>query len=195
MGFQRVKPFGRRRHRSRLFFTKGSLEFFSMEMLWAPWRMDYIMGPKPDACVFCLPENPDGDRERLVLARGRHTFVIMNKFPYNSGHLMVTPFRHAHCLTELTPEESLEMTKGLTYCTQAMQDAMRPQGINIGLNLGEAAGAGIAAHLHFQMVPRWNGDSSFMAVFGETRVIPQLLRSTYDRLEPFFKDYHATVTS
>lgn len=166
-----------------------------MDVLWAPWRMDYILGPKPDACVFCLPEGTDEDRERLVLARGRYTFVIMNKFPYNSGHLMVTPFRHASCLTELATEETLELTRGLTYCTKAMQEAMHPQGINIGLNLGEAAGAGIAAHLHFQMVPRWNGDSSFMAVFGETRVVPQLLRSTYDRLFPFFKDYHATVTS
>ncbi|NTV53122.1 MAG: HIT domain-containing protein [Candidatus Firestonebacteria bacterium] len=166
-----------------------------MDVLWAPWRMDYILGPKPDACVFCLPRDTDGDRQRLVLARGRHTFVIMNKFPYNSGHLMVTPFRHAQCLTELTPEETLELTKGLTYCTKAMREAMRPQGINIGLNLGEAAGAGLAAHLHFQMVPRWNGDSSFMAVFGETRVVPELLLSTYDRLKPFFSDYLATVTS
>ena len=165
-----------------------------MKQLWCPWRLEYILGPKPDACVFCLPEDTSGDRDRLVLARGRHSFVIMNKFPYNSGHLMVTPFRHASCLTELVPEETLELTRGLTYCTKAMQDAMRPQGINIGLNLGEAAGADIAAHLHFQMVPRWNGDSSFMAVFSETRVVPQLLLSTYDRLQPFFKDYHATVT-
>jgi len=166
-----------------------------MDLLWAPWRMDYILGPKPDACVFCLPEGIDEDRQRLVLARGRQTFVIMNKFPYNSGHLMVTPFRHASCLTELTPEETLELTRGITFCTRVLKEAMRPQGINIGLNLGDAAGAGIASHLHFQMVPRWNGDSSFMAVFGETRVIPQLLLETYDRLKPFFKEYHATVTS
>ncbi|WP_300157370.1 HIT domain-containing protein [Solidesulfovibrio sp.] len=166
-----------------------------VEVLWAPWRMDYILGPKPDACVFCLPEDAREDRERLVLARGRHTFVIMNKFPYNSGHLMVTPLRHASCLTELTPDEALELTQGLTFCTKAMHETMHPQGINIGLNLGEAAGAGIAAHLHFQMVPRWNGDSSFMAVFGETRIVPQLLLSTYDRLKPFFKGYPATVTS
>lgn len=166
-----------------------------MEQLWAPWRMDYILGPKPDACVFCLPEDPSGDRERLVLARGRHSFVIMNKFPYNSGHLLITPRRHVSCITELTVDENLELTRGLAYCTDVLNKAMHPQGINIGLNLGEAAGAGIAAHLHYQMVPRWNGDSSFMAVFSETRVIPQLLASTYDRLEPFFKDYPATVTS
>ncbi|WP_043631553.1 HIT family protein [Desulfovibrio sp. TomC] len=166
-----------------------------MEVLWAPWRMDYILGPKPDACVFCLPQTRDEDRERLVLARGRHSFVIMNKFPYNSGHLMVTPLRHASCLTELAPEENLELTRGLAYCTRVIKECMKPQGINIGLNLGEAAGSGIAAHLHYQMVPRWNGDSSFMAVFSETRVMPQLLVSTYDRLEPFFSDYLATVTS
>ena len=166
-----------------------------MEVLWAPWRMDYILGPKPDACVFCLPEGRDEDRQRLVLARGRHAFVIMNKFPYNSGHLMVTPFRHVSCITDLTVEEQLELTRGLAYCTGVLKEALRPQGINIGLNLGEAAGAGIAAHLHYQMVPRWNGDSSFMAVFSETRVVPQLLASTYDRLVPFFEKYTATVTS
>ena len=166
-----------------------------MEVLWAPWRMEYILGPKPDGCVFCLPEETDGDRDRLVLARGRHGFVIMNKFPYNSGHLMVTPFRHVSCITQLTDEENGELTRGIAYCTRVIGDCMRPQGINIGLNLGEAAGSGIAAHIHYQLVPRWNGDSSFMAVFGETRVVPQLLLSTYDRLLPFFKGYHATVTS
>ena len=166
-----------------------------MKQLWCPWRLEYILGPKPDACVFCLPETHDEDRQRLVLARGRHSFVIMNKFPYNSGHLMVTPFRHASCLTQLTPEENLELTRGLTYCTRVINECLRPQGINIGLNLGEAAGSGIAAHLHYQMVPRWNGDSSFMAVFGETRVMPELLVSTYDRLKPFFSEYLATVTS
>jgi len=166
-----------------------------MEQLWAPWRMDYILGPKPDTCVFCLPEDTSEDRDRLVLARGKHSFVVMNKFPYNSGHLLVTPRRHVSCITELTVDENLELTRGLAYCTDVLKKAMHPQGINIGLNLGEAAGAGIAAHLHYQMVPRWNGDSSFMAVFSETRVIPQLLASTYDRLKPFFKDYPATVTS
>jgi ATP adenylyltransferase len=175
--------------------ARAAWSFHTMELLWAPWRMEYILGPKPDACVFCLPESQDGDRERLVLARGRYTFVIMNKFPYNSGHLMVTPFRHASCLTELAPEEALELTLGLTYCTRVLNESMKPQGINIGLNLGEASGAGIAAHLHFQLVPRWNGDASFMAVFSETRVVPQLLLQTYDRLKPFFQDYHATVTS
>jgi ATP adenylyltransferase len=159
------------------------------EVLWAPWRMQYILGPKADDCVFCIPKDTGGDRDRLVLARGGHSFVIMNKYPYNSGHLMVTPYRHTSCLTELSPEEMCEVSLGLAFCTEVMKKAFSPQGINIGLNIGEAAGSGIAAHLHFQMVPRWNGDSSFMAVFGETRVVPELLLSTYDRIKPLFAGY------
>jgi ATP adenylyltransferase len=152
--------------------------------------MEYILGPKPDSCVFCIPEHapdhPGEDRDRLVLARAEHCFVIMNKFPYNSGHLMICPNRHVSCLTELSPLESVEMMAALTVCTDIVRKAFRPQGINIGLNLGEAAGAGIATHLHFQLVPRWNGDNSFMAVFGQTHVIPELLLETYDRIKPRF---------
>ncbi|WP_034642328.1 HIT family protein [Desulfovibrio inopinatus] len=155
-------------------------------ILWAPWRMDYILGPKPDSCVFCLPETTTEDRERLVLTRGRHAYVIMNKFPYNCGHLMVVPYRHVSCLTDLNQAESEECMTLLQQATAVMKEAFNPNGINIGLNLGSAAGAGIAAHLHFQMVPRWNGDSSFMAVFSATRVVPESLLSTYDRLKPRF---------
>jgi len=157
-----------------------------MDRLWAPWRMEYILGPKPDSCVFCLPDHTGEDRERLVLARAEHTYVIMNKYPYNSGHLMICPYRHVSCLTELTPGESTEMMAALAACTAIVKEAFRPNGINAGLNLGEAAGAGIAAHLHFQLVPRWNGDNSFMAVFGQTHVIPELLLETYDRIKPRF---------
>ena len=157
-----------------------------MDVLWAPWRMEYILGPKPDSCVFCIPEHTGEDRERLVLARAGHCFVIMNKFPYNSGHLMICPYRHVSCPTELEPGESSEIMAALTACTAIVRAVFSPQGINIGLNLGEAAGAGIAAHLHFQLVPRWNGDNSFMAVFGQTHVIPELLLETYDRIKPRF---------
>lgn len=157
-----------------------------MENLWAPWRIEYILGPKPDACVFCLPDHTDEDRDRLVLFRGRHNFVIMNKFPYNCGHLMVTPYRHVMCLTELTPEENIEMTELLRECTAILKKTFNPGGINVGLNLGEASGAGIREHLHFHLVPRWNGDSSFMAAFSEVRVIPEHLLQTYDRLKPSF---------
>lgn len=159
-----------------------------MKQLWCPWRIEYILGPKPDACVFCLSERTNEDEERLVLYRGKSAFVIMNKYPYNNGHLMVTPFRHLMNICDLTREESFEMMELLRYCTDILQRAFAPQGVNIGLNLGEAAGAGIREHLHFHLVPRWNGDSSFMAVMDEVRVVPEHLRSTYAALKPFFTE-------
>ncbi len=157
-----------------------------MKVLWAPWRLSYILGPKPDACVFCLPEHTHEDEERLILHRGKHCFVIMNKFPYNNGHLMVTPYRHVMDFTLLTNEESTEMMDFLQRCTGILQARFHCQGINIGLNLGEAAGAGIREHLHFHLVPRWNGDSSFMAVMDEVRMVPEHLHATYLALKPFF---------
>lgn len=155
--------------------------------LWAPWRMEYILGAKPDACVLCLPtDDLSQDEERRVLYRGKTAFVIMNKFPYNNGHLMVAPFRHTMDLPLLTHEESTEIMSLLQVCTSILRKQFSPQGINIGLNLGEAAGAGIRDHLHFHLVPRWNGDSSFMAVMSETRVIPEHLAATYAKLKPLF---------
>ena len=158
-----------------------------MKTLSAPWRIDYILGPKPDECVFCLPEHMEEDEERLVLYRGKYSFVIMNKYPYSNGHLMVTPYRHVQCLTALPAEEAHEMMDLLQACTDILKQCFNsPPGINIGLNIGEAAGAGIREHLHFHLVPRWNGDHSFMAVMAETMVIPEHLRSTYCKLKPFF---------
>jgi len=157
-----------------------------MKQLWCPWRLDYILGPKPETCVFCLPEQTDEDEDRLVLYRGKKNFVIMNKYPYNNGHLMVTPYRHVMSLCKLTQDECAEIMKLLQYSTEILQQRFSPQGINIGLNTGEAAGAGIREHLHFHIVPRWNGDSSFMAVMDEVRVIPEHLQSTYAALKPSF---------
>jgi len=157
-----------------------------MDVLWAPWRLDYILGPKPDECVFCVPDHAGEDAERFILHRGLYNYVIMNRFPYNNAHLMVTPFRHVSCLTDLRPEEAHENMELLQSCVRILGEVFHPHGINAGLNLGEAAGSGIAAHIHFQIVPRWNGDSSFMAVFSETRVMPEHLRSTYNRLKPHF---------
>lgn len=157
-----------------------------MKVIWAPWRLSYILGPKPDECVFCLPEDQSQDRERLILYRGTHAFVIMNKYPYNNGHLMVTPYRHVMDFTILTSEETCEIMTLLQSCTAILQERFRCQGINIGLNLGEAAGAGIREHLHFHLVPRWNGDSSFMAVMDEVRMVPEHLTSTYEALKPYF---------
>jgi ATP adenylyltransferase len=157
-----------------------------MKQLWAPWRIEYILSPKPDACVFCLPPHNREDAQRLVLYRGQHSFVIMNKFPYNCGHLMATPYRHAMNLQELTEEESSELMKLLRQCSMILQECFHCQGQNLGLNTGEAAGAGIREHLHFHIVPRWNGDSSFMAVMNEVRVMPEHLLATYARLKPHF---------
>lgn len=157
-----------------------------MKQLWCPWRIDYILGPKPDACVFCLPEHRQEDEERYVLHRAEKSFVIMNIFPYSSGHLMVTPYRHVMDICALTSGEASEIMTLLRECSDILRKAFSPQGINIGLNMGEAAGAGIREHLHFHLVPRWNGDSSFMAVMDEVRVMPEHLRRTYERLKPFF---------
>ena len=157
-----------------------------MKQLWAPWRIEYILSPKPDACVLCLPSHTWEDGQRLVLYRGQHSFVIMNKYPYNCGHLMVTPYRHIMNLQELTEGESSELMQLLRQSSRILQESFHCQGQNLGLNIGEAAGAGIREHLHFHIVPRWNGDSSFMALMDAVRVMPEHLLATYARLKPHF---------
>lgn len=158
-----------------------------MQHLWCPWRMEYILGPKPEACVFCIPEHTEEDRERLILYRGQWNFVIMNKYPYNNGHLMVTPYRHLMNIVDLTQEEAHEQYDLTRQCVSILREAFNtPPGFNVGLNLGEAAGAGIREHLHMHIVPRWVGDSSFMAVLDEVRVMPEHLDQTYTQLKPFF---------
>ena len=162
-----------------------------MKPLWAPWRMDYILdkearsAPSED-CVFCVDATDADDAERLVLARRRQAFVIMNRFPYNNGHLLVAPYRHVADLCDLSADESRELFDLICLSRQVLQEVMAPQGMNIGLNLGAAAGAGIADHLHWHLVPRWQGDTNFMPVLGETRVIPQHLAVTYDMLAAAF---------
>lgn len=157
-----------------------------MKHLWAPWRMEYILGPKPDECVFCLPQSTDEDEARLVLHRARHCFVIMNKYPYNNGHIMVCPYRHVMRLDDLSAETTHEMMDLMQACTTILSTHFHCEGINVGLNLGAAAGAGIREHLHFHLVPRWNGDSSFMAVLDEVRTVPESLASTWRALKPHF---------
>ena len=158
-----------------------------MQHLWCPWRMDYILGPKPESCVFCIPGHTDEDEERLILYRGQWNFIIMNKFPYNNGHLMVTPYRHLMNILDLTKEEASEQYELTRQCVAVLREAFTmPPGFNIGLNLGEAAGAGIREHLHMHIVPRWVGDASFMAVFDEVRVMPEHLSQTYAKLKPYF---------
>ncbi len=157
-----------------------------MKVLWAPWRMEYILSKKPEGCIFCsMPEEGD-DEKNYILMRGKVSYVIMNRYPYNNGHLMVVPFRHVPDLEDLDDETMLELFKLTRFSIQCLRQAFRPDGFNVGINLGKIAGAGIEAHLHIQIVPRWAGDTSFMAVFDETRVIPEHLKDTYKRLKPFF---------
>lgn len=158
-----------------------------MKHLWSPWRIDYILGPKPDSCVFCLPSHTDEDAERLVLHRAKHAFVIMNKFPYGNGHIMVCPYRHVMEMSELETGELHEAIELIQKCSVILKEHFHCEGINVGLNQGQAAGAGIREHLHFHLVPRWNGDSSFMAVFDEVRTIPEHLCRTYTKLRPYFQ--------
>jgi ATP adenylyltransferase len=173
-----------------------------VDILWSPWRMAYISpdsagsgeasGPAPapdpapnaDACVFCdLPaQGPAHDRENLLLLRAETMFVILNRYPYNSGHLMIIPYRHLRDIGRLTPAECAEMMALLQRMVAALTAEYRPQGFNVGMNLGEVAGAGIAGHLHMHVVPRWGGDTNFMPVVGATKVLPEALSQTWTRL-------------
>jgi ATP adenylyltransferase len=157
-----------------------------MDKLWAPWRMEYILQEKPSGCIFCDKPGQDQDRENLILYRGTCSFIIMNYYPYNNGHLLVTPYRHVADLSALTAAEQTEMMTLLGRCTQVLQDRVKPHGFNIGMNLGRVAGAGIDDHLHFHIVPRWNGDTNFMPVTGHTKVLSQGLYESWDLLKPLF---------
>lgn len=157
-----------------------------MERLWAPWRLEYIQCPDGDCCVFCLDEGVGGDQERLIVARGECSYVIMNRYPYSNGHLMVSPYRHLADPAELNDKEVLEIHRFVVQAQQVLRDTCAAQGFNVGWNIGEAAGAGIAGHMHVHIVPRWQGDSNFMTVLSETRVIPQHIEKTYDLLRGGF---------
>jgi len=162
-----------------------------MKQLWAPWRMEYIQGEdRPDDCIFCLEDRSAEDRERLVLYRGSRAFVMMNKFPYTNGHLLIAPFRHTADPAELEDDEALEMHRLLILGRGVLADCVNPQGFNIGMNLGQVAGAGVADHLHLHIVPRWSGDTNFMPVFADVRVIPQHLEATYQLLAKAFAGRH-----
>ncbi len=157
-----------------------------MQNLWAPWRIEYILGKREPYCIFCPEGDGLSDEERLILHRDRLVMVMMNKYPYNNGHLLVAPWRHLARLEELSEEEMTDLMKWVTICTTILQRVMRPQGFNIGLNLGAAAGAGVEDHLHFHVVPRWQGDTNFLTVFADVRSIPEHLQQTYEKLRPHF---------
>ena len=158
----------------------------TLERLYTPWRLAYVTGAaKSSECVFCAA-NGSADADPLVVFRGATCFVILNLFPYNNGHLMVVPHRHIASLAEATPDELAEMMELARRTELALREAFAPDGLNMGLNLGKAAGAGILEHLHLHIVPRWSGDTNFMTVVGETRVLPQELPATAERLRPIF---------
>ncbi len=158
-----------------------------MKVLWAPWRMDYILGEdKHQGCIFC-PAAGEDFAERLILFSGRLTRIMMNKYPYINGHLLISPKRHTAGLDDLTPEEMLDLMAKLRSAMAILKEQMRPDGFNVGLNLGIVAGAGVDDHLHFHVVPRWNGDTNYIPVFADVRVIPEHFRQTYERLAPHFQ--------
>ena len=158
-----------------------------MERLWTPWRMEYIKGAdQTDGCFLCdLPASGD-DEGAYILKRGDAAFVIMNIYPYNSGHLMVAPYTHVGDLTALPRTHMQELFALVQQTVAVLGDVYRPEGFNVGMNLGKVAGAGVPDHLHVHVVPRWGGDTNFMPIVGNTKVLPESLEQTYDRLRPGF---------
>lgn len=156
-----------------------------MDVQFAPWRMAYIKGEKPKGCVFCKEEERD---DELLLWEGATCIVMLNRYPYNNGHLLVMPARHVSNLDDLTGEERTELFDLLDRSVRVLRETLRPEGINIGINLGRAAGAGVEDHLHIHVVPRWSGDTNSMTVVGGIRVIPDSLTGTRDELKPRFQN-------
>ncbi len=160
-----------------------------MKNLWAPWRMDYILSDKEeDGCIFCPGDDRKKDKERLILYTGDNSMVIMNKYPYSNGHLLVAPVKHVYELEDLSDEENLDLICMVKKTVSILKQTMKPEGINVGLNIGSAAGAGIEEHMHFHVVPRWNGDNNFMTVINDIRLIPEHIKETYNNLFPYFRD-------
>jgi ATP adenylyltransferase len=162
-----------------------------MDYLWSPWRYRYITSTSADdPCIFCRAASADDDRESLVAFRGRECFVILNRFPYTSGHLMVVPYAHVSTLESLPESATAEMALLIREAERHLRSLYRPEGLNVGINIGSAAGAGIAGHIHAHVLPRWVADSNFMTTVGETRVIPEDLQDTYGKVAGAFGAAH-----
>ena len=157
-----------------------------MERIWAPWRMQFIRMKKPKGCFLCDNPKKGDDARNYILYRGSENFVILNSYPYNPGHLMVAPYRHVASLEDLTEEERNEHFKIVSQCVKVLREEANPEGFNIGMNLGKASGAGITGHVHTHIVPRWQGDINFMSVLADTKVVPEALAETYERLKDKF---------
>ena len=155
-----------------------------MDYLWTPWRYQYVTkGELPSGCVFCDAAGGGDDRANLIVHRASHNFIILNRFPYTNGHVMVVPFQHVATLEDMAEEALLEMIRLARECEKHLRATYRPDGLNIGMNLGRSAGAGIAGHVHMHILPRWAGDTNFMTVTGETRVLPEDLPVTWEKLK------------
>lgn len=157
-----------------------------VQVLWAPWRMRYIEEEKPKECIFCVPPKEETLRDNLIVRVTPYSRIVLNKYPYNNGHLMVAPHRHTAALAGLPEHEFADLINELRRTVAVIEAALQPQGINVGLNLGVCAGAGVADHLHWHAVPRWVGDTNFMPVVGAVRVMPQHLLESYDQLRRYF---------
>jgi len=159
-----------------------------MDFVWSPWRYHYIAsaGKTPSSCVFCIGEDPSRDADRLVVFRGVHNFVILNLFPYTSGHFMVAPFEHQARFEDAVSVQTAEMMDLAQRGMRTLKTLYKPEGFNVGMNLGHCAGAGIREHFHLHVVPRWIGDANFMSIAGETRVLPEELAVTYRRFREVF---------
>lgn len=158
-----------------------------MKRLWAPWRMPYLKNSQPKGCIFCVKTKQKHDRSNLILYRGRHAFVMMNLYPYSNGHLLITPYRHVGSLEGLDPATLTDLMRTAQRALRAVRLVFKPDAFNLGINQGREAGAGIESHVHLHIVPRWNGDTNFMPVLTNTRVIPEHLESSYDKLLPLFQ--------
>ncbi len=154
-----------------------------MEHIWAPWRIQYIQMEKPRGCILCDKPRQSDDTLNYILYRGDKNFIILNSYPYNPGHLMVAPYRHVASLDGLTEEECHEHFDIVSRCVRVLREVFNPGGFNVGINMGRVAGTGIDDHVHTHIVPRWQGDTNFMPVLSETRVIPEALKDTYQKLK------------
>ena len=159
-----------------------------MKHIWSPWRMEYMQHNKVEGCIFCMAQEMADGSDNLIAYRSERAYVILNRYPYTSGHLMVVPYDHKPTLEELDPATRAEMMELATSCMTVLRSIYRPPAFNMGANIGEAAGAGVKAHVHIHIVPRWAGDTNFMSTVGDIRVLPELLEDTYERIRRRFQE-------
>lgn len=165
-----------------------------MEILWAPWRFTYVTGGNKEknkyySCLFCDIVKENDDKENLILHRGKYSYIMLNAYPYNTAHIMIVPYRHVASVESLNSNESNEIFQFLTVVIKSIRDVYHPDGFNIGINMGKVAGAGIEQHIHVHVVPRWEGDTNFMPLLAGTKVLPELLDKTYEKLKPVIEKY------